>query len=781
MGPIPWRQALTVLCGLAVVTAMITVADTAQQTAARHQRVLVLVQRLGSASHALAALTWQSVAEQEAAGARLQRVDDPQLVAAAAAAWQRLSTSVRDLRAADRTPATLAVLQRSEALQAAGSRLLTAFQGGLLTDGVARLHAELLPRLSALDDVSATATTAQERVANQALARARLAYFASLAIGLTVLLLLGIRLHRMRRAAGLTEAHRALERRSERRIRALVEHSSDVITVVGRDLVVRWQSPSVRRTLGHEPDAMLGRSLAGLVHPDDVVIVEGHVAAAADAQRASTFTARFRDASGSWRHLEAIVQNRLEDPVVEGVILSLRDISERQALEQELRHQAFHDGLTGLANRALFEDRLTHALAGARRHGRPVAVLFLDLDDFKTINDSLGHAVGDELLRAAARRIAAEIRVTDTAARLGGDEFAVLLEVMDDESDADAIAQRLLEALRAPVEIDGRELRVSASIGLARSDGATGVDDLLRNADTAMYAAKDAGKGTAQTFEAGMHQRVLDRLELTGELQRGIEREQFELDYQPIVELDTGHIVGAEALVRWAHPDRGRLAPGHFIALAEETGMIVALGAWILRTACGQAAAWHRELPERSVYMTVNVSTRQLHDPEFPAVVADALAQSGLPGTKLVLEITESLLPEDGREMVAHLTALKRLGVRVAVDDFGSGYSALSRLQAYPVDILKIDRSFIDGLARDPSKGQLVQGIVNLGQSLHLEIVAEGIEEREQADQLRQMRSPLGQGFLFSRPIDPGQMGALLRAGQRLDAGAAVPSLGSTS
>jgi EAL domain-containing protein (putative c-di-GMP-specific phosphodiesterase class I) len=291
-----------------------------------------------------------------------------------------------------------------------------------------------------------------------------------------------------------------------------------------------------------------------------------------------------------------------------------------------------------------------------------------------------------------------------------------------------------------------------------------------------MYAAKDAGKGTTETFESGMHQRVLDRLELTGELQRALEHEEFELDYQPIVELQTGHIVGAEALVRWAHPDRGRLAPGHFIALTEETGLIVPLGTWILRTACAQGAAWHRELPDRSVYMTVNVSTRQLQDPEFPAIVAAALTESGLPGSKLVLEITESLLPEDGREMVVALASLKRLGVRVAVDDFGSGYSALSRLQAYPVDILKIDRSFIDGLARDPSKGQLVQGIVNLGQSLHLEIVAEGIEEHEQAEQLRQMRSPLGQGFLFSRPIGSEAFGALLRGGQRLHAAAAQPS-----
>ena len=767
-GAISWRQALTVLCGLAVVTAMIVTARFAQTSAQRHQHVQVLVERVGTASERLAALVWQGIAEAQAGGP----ASGPKVIRQGLAAWARADEAFAALRRADGSPSTVALMRDERTLYHHAVELATLAQHGR---GPAGLPAGFRQALTALDADARTAATVQQRVAGQAFVRARLAVLSSLAFGLLLLALLGLRLHRLQQAAGLTEAGRALERRSEQRIRALVEHSSDVITVVGRDLIVRWQSPSVKRVLGYAPEDMLGCSLGGLIHPQDVLVVEGHVTQAVE-QQTSTFTARFRSASGDWRHLEAIVENRISDPLVQGVILSLRDISERQALEQELRHQAFHDALTGLANRALFEDRLAHALAGARRHDHPIAVLFLDLDDFKTINDSLGHAVGDELLRTVARRIAAEVRVTDTAARLGGDEFAVLLETMDEDTNADAIAARLLEALRAPIHIGGRELRVSASVGLARSDGDAGVEDLLRNADTAMYAAKDAGKGTAQTFEAAMHQRVLDRLELTGELQRAIEREQFELDYQPIVELATGHIVGAEALVRWAHPERGRLAPGSFISLAEETGMIVALGGWVLRVACAQGAAWQREFPLRALYINVNVSTRQLHDPEFPALVGAVLRDSGLPGSQLVLEITESVLPDDNPEMIDQLLALKALGVRVAVDDFGSGYSALSRLQAYPLDILKIDRSFIDGLEHDAGKGQLVQGIVNLGESLHLEIVAEGIEEREQADRLREMRSPLGQGFLFSRPIAAEQMGALLRGGRSLDEPVAAPS-----
>ena len=400
-------------------------------------------------------------------------------------------------------------------------------------------------------------------------------------------------------------------------------------------------------------------------------------------------------------------------------------MSDRKALEDELRHQAFHDSLTGLANRALFEDRLAHCLAGARRHGRPAAILFLDLDDFKTINDSLGHASGDELLQAVARRIAGVVRVTDTAARLGGDEFAVLVESLDSVTDTQLTAERLLDELTPPFHIAERELRITASIGIAVSDGSTGAENLLRNADTAMYAAKESGKGTAQTFEHGMHERVLARLELTGELQSALERDEFELDYQPIVDLQRDEVIGCEALVRWNHPGRGRLLPAEFIGIAEDTGLIVPLGARILRAACTQAARWRQTFPGRELEMNVNVSTRQLRDPGFPEIVAAALHESGLPPHSLVLEITESLLPDDDEMTIERLYALKAVGVQVAVDDFGTRYSALSRLQDYPVDILKIDRSFINGIEHDPGKAQLVRGIVDLGKSLKMTVVAE--------------------------------------------------------
>jgi diguanylate cyclase (GGDEF)-like protein len=417
-----------------------------------------------------------------------------------------------------------------------------------------------------------------------------------------------------------------------------------------------------------------------------------------------------------------------------------------------------------LANRALFEEHLVQALARARRHHQPVAVLFLDLDDFKTINDSLGHEAGDELLRAVAIRIAGVVRAEDTAARLGGDEFAVLAETSQHEDEAQLIATRLLSALAEPFEVAGRELHVSASLGLAWSDGSIGVRELMRDADTAMYAAKDTGKNRVRTFESGMHRRVVDRFELTGELQRALEQRQFELDYQPIVNLQTGEISGAEALVRWSHPTRGRVAPAEFIPLAEETGLIVPIGEWILRTACEQASRWRRALPDRAPFkLGVNVSTRQLQDPGFPELVQDVLTATDTEPHLLVLEITESLLPENGTAMVEQLNRINSLGVRIAVDDFGTGYSALSRLHHFPIQIVKIDRSFITGIEHDRNKHRLMQGIVSLAESLDLDVVAEGIEHAEQAEQLRAMQASHGQGYVFSRPVAPERMRALLQ------------------
>ncbi|MGA2929976.1 MAG: sensor domain-containing diguanylate cyclase, partial [Solirubrobacteraceae bacterium] len=505
---LPWRQLATVLAGVAVIVAMVAVAETGRRDELHHQRVQVLVEQVRGSSHEIGELAWQGIAAMSSGG-HADTLDATAYLSDGFQIWSQLSGEVNSLRVADHSAMTVVLLRDAGRLFTAGMAMvrngdsLSTAQQGL------RDAQTVFAALDALDRDSLAAASAQQRVASQAATREGVAYIGSLLIGLVLLVLLGLQLYRIRRRSLLVEQRQAVTRRAEERVRALVEHSSDIITVVAPDLTVRWQSSSLERALGHPVAKLVGQRLGTLVHPDDAQLLEAQLSAATGKPGTVTFTARFRDADGGWRHLEAVAENRLGDPAIEGVVLSMRDISERKALEDELRQQAFHDSLTGLANRALFEDRLAHGLAGARRHGRPVAVLFLDLDDFKTINDSLGHASGDELLRAVARRIAGVVRVTDTAARLGGDEFAVLLEVMDDEHDGEWIAKRLLEELAAPFRVAERDLRVGASIGVAVSDGSIGIDELLRNADTAMYAAKDAGKGTVKPFEEGMHKQVL--------------------------------------------------------------------------------------------------------------------------------------------------------------------------------------------------------------------------------------------------------------------------------
>ena len=462
--------------------------------------------------------------------------------------------------------------------------------------------------------------------------------------------------------------------------------------------------------------------------------------------------------------MEIVAKDRFSDPAVGGLVLNMRDVSGRVAMENELRHQAFHDALTGLANRALFEDRLRHALAAGLRSQRPLAVLFIDVDDFKTINDSLGHGAGDALLRSVAARIDPLVRPTDTAARLGGDEFAVLLDGVANAHEAQGIATRMLDALGERFILEDRDLRLTASIGVALSDDTMRADELLRNADTAMYAAKASGKNAVQAFQPTMHRSAVERFELRTELPGALERQEFYLDYQPIVALETKRIVGVEALVRWQHPIRGRLAPDRFIGLAEETGLIVELGHWVLDRACHQAREWQLAAPDAApICVSVNVSIRQLRGDDFPDRVADILQRTALAPHLLVLEITEGLLADDPEALVRRLETLKQLAVQVAIDDFGTGYSALSHLRQFPVDVLKIDKSFIDQLNGDTQSANLIEGIINLGETLHLDVIAEGIEQPQQADQLRAIRATLGQGYLFSKPTTPAEILALLR------------------
>ena len=413
-------------------------------------------------------------------------------------------------------------------------------------------------------------------------------------------------------------------------------------------------------------------------------------------------------------------------------------------------HQALHDALTGLPNRALFLDRLQHALARASRAGTDVAVLFLDLDRFKTVNDSLGHAAGDQLLCTVSERIASCMRTADTAARLGGDEFAVLLEDLASTREAVGVAERIIAALDAPVLVAGREVLVSASIGIATGDG--GSEDLLRHADVAMYRAKATGKGRYAMFEQGMQAEVIERLELEADLQRAVDRGEIEVFYQPIMRLGSEELAGHEALVRWRHPTRGLMSPLSFVPVAEETGLIVPVGRFVLREACRQAAAWQAMVPGE-LTMHVNLSGRQLEDPALVGEVSSILRETGLPAGRLVLEITETVLMHDTEATIERLRSLRALGVRLAVDDFGTGYSSLRYLNRFPLDVLKMAKPFVDGLATQSEDPALARAIIDLGSNLGLQIVAEGIEGADQLVQLRRLGCPLGQGFLFSRPL----------------------------
>jgi diguanylate cyclase (GGDEF)-like protein/PAS domain S-box-containing protein len=600
-------------------------------------------------------------------------------------------------------------------------------------------------------------------------AHARSQPWSILAVGEIVLTLLvvGRQIHAVRENARLVTQQAA--RDNEARFRSLVQHSSDVIAVVdpADGGMIRYVSPSVTRVLGYTNGSLDGRPLVSLLHPEDAPRAERMLAEAVTRSGVTSPTEwRIRHQDGRWMFVEAVGTNLVHEPTVRGVVVNTRDITERKSLEAQLVHQAFHDPLTGLANRALFLDRVTHALEVTARYGRqPVAVLFLDLDNFKTINDSFGHIPADQLLAVVARRLVDAVRTSDTVARLGGDEFAILLEDPGATMPPTLAAERITHSLSAPFLVEGKEVFVSASIGIAIANQDFSPADLLRNADTAMYQAKALGKARYEVFEARMHAETLARLELENELRRALERKELSLRYQPIVSLRDGSITGMEALVRWEHPRRGTLLPAEFIALAEDTGLIVPIGEWVLSEACHQAKEWQdRYGPAVPFTMTVNVSGHQLQNAGMAAAVQSAIADSGLDPATLVLEITESVLMQQTDTLLTHLRALKALRVRLAIDDFGTGYSSLSYLKRFPIDILKIAKPFVDDVGSGLTDSALARAIIGLGDTLKLQTIAEGIELPAQLAELRALGCELGQGYYFARPLAADAIEALLDA-----------------
>ena len=552
--------------------------------------------------------------------------------------------------------------------------------------------------------------------------------------------------------------------RQERQFRALVANATELITVAGDDGLLRYVSPASERLLGYEQSELIGRDLMEYVHPDDSDHIVREIADNVLTQGVVgplDFRVRHRD--GSWRYLEALGLNLLEDPAVEGIIFNCRDVTERKAFEHDLSFQATHDPLTGLPNRTLLLDRLGQALARATRTDRRPAVLFIDLDRFKFVNDSLGHGAGDRLLAKVAERVRHAVRPGDTVARFGGDEFVVLAEGIEDVAECGAIAERLTSTLAAPFNLSGHEVFVTASIGLrlARGDHET-PETILRDADAAMYRAKEQGRARTEWFDEQTHWRSVDRLAIENALHRALDRDELRLHYQPQYELATGRALGVEALLRWHHPERGLVGPGEFIELAEDTGLIVPIGEWVVREACRQGERWRRQLPaDMPFVVSANLSARQLAQPDLVEVLARVLHDTGFAPESLCLEITEGALMQDVTTTVHTLHSLKALGVKLAIDDFGTGYASLGHLKRFPVDSLKIDRAFVDGLGLDPDDQVIVAAVIGLAHALGITAVAEGVETHAQLAELRALRCDAAQGYLFARPVEAAALGDL--------------------
>jgi len=537
----------------------------------------------------------------------------------------------------------------------------------------------------------------------------------------------------------------------DERFRALVQNLADIITIHREDGTTIFESPSAARILGYGPDGLINRNPFDAIHPRDRPAVQaGFRALVAGLTVTDPIEFRFRHAEGRWIHLEGVGTNLLQEAGIGGIVLTSRDITQRKLAEQRIRHVAHHDSLTGLPNRSLLRDRLAQALTRARQRDELVAVLFANLDRFKTINDSLGHRGGDELLRQVAERLRGCVRDTDTVARFGGDEFVAVLAGAADLPIAVAV-QKILKVCAEPYDVDGQSVVVGVSIGVAMhpADGRD-PDTLLRNADAAMSAAKAAGPGTFRFFTSDLNARAHESLQIEAGLRVAIQNRGFQLAYQPKVDLATHTIRGAEALLRWSH--RGlNVPPGVFIPIAEEAGLILQIGEQVLDMACRQCAEWRKRGLEFPV--AVNLSPLQFRQQDLPATIARLLEQTGLPPRCLELEITESTFIDDPDSVAADIANLRRLGVAISIDDFGTGFASLNYLRRFAFDVLKIDRSFVEGIPGEPGNAAIVEAVIMLSNSLGIQVVAEGVQTAEQVAVLSGYGCGLAQGYYFSPPV----------------------------
>ena len=551
----------------------------------------------------------------------------------------------------------------------------------------------------------------------------------------------------------------------EARFRALVQNSFDIITIHDSNGVTLYESPAASRILGYPPGTLIGKTPFETLHPKDVArardafdaLLRGEVSVA-------PVVMRFRHADGSWIHLEALGNNLLEHPGIRGIVLTSRDVTERKRAEERVQYLANYDVLTGLPNRFLMQDRLTQAIAHAHRNRLRVALIHIDLDRFKVVNETLGYYVGDALLKQAAERVRKASRGADTVARVGGDEFTIVFPNVTSLQTLSAAAEVMLDDLAKPFPSEGQELFVSASVGISLyPDDARSVDELIKHADAAMSTAKHLGRNNFQFFTAGMNQEVQDRMLIEAGLRSAIHRNELSLVFQPKIDLATRRIFGAEALLRWKHPKLGMISPARFVPVAEEAGLVGQIGEWVLHTACRQIRQWQDA--GHALQVAVNVSARQFQDYDVAELVKDIMRDTGVMASNLEIELTESAVMNDAEASIVTLERLAALGVQIAIDDFGTGYSSLSYLKRLPLDVLKIDQSFVRDISSDPNDAAIVRAIITLARSLGIKVIAEGVENEAQLAFLNAYGCHYAQGYLFGRPLTAPQFIKLVTTG----------------
>jgi diguanylate cyclase (GGDEF)-like protein/PAS domain S-box-containing protein len=741
---------------VALVVGAVALSLGAVLTSARRADAVTNLQDARADMHALSQLEWQAVAEKGVSAELAEQVRKRRTTFRSTVGGLGLH------RSGDQSVHRVAVLgDRYVAAYDEEIRLLLAgdFEAAEKVD-----ETRVDPTYLRLEEAFARAIATSHRAADRSLIIASVG-----AATLVPLAALGA-LWLLRRE-GRTDAAREIERAAQasaQRFEAMVRGASDLVVVTGTDGGVTYASPAARRMLGCDAADLLGGGLNRRIHLADMPVLHEAIREVRLAQdQETTVEIRALHSDGSSRTLECRLHDSTHDEGVAGIVWNVRDVTERRALEGQLTHQAFHDALTGLANRALLTDRLGQALPRALRTRSGVGVVILDLDGFKDVNDSLGHGAGDQVISVSATRLQKAVRLGDTVARFGGDEFVLLLEELSSERVALEVAERAVALLSEPTRVSGRLVQLTASAGVACISGARlsnpdAVEAIVRDADVAMYTAKERGKGRAVVFEDAMRADAQDRLDLIVDIRSAVAKGEIRVVYQPVLDLERERVVGFEALARWHHPTRGVISPASFVPLAEESLAILDIGRYVLREACEQVAVWNR-LGDRGVplEMSVNLSGRQLADPALVSDVSAVLAESGLSPSLLVLEITESAVVEDLAVASGRLRELRAIGVRIAMDDFGTGYSSLSYLRRLPIDILKIDKSFLgDQGGVGP---ELLAGVASLGATLGLTTVAEGIESSHQLDQVLAAGCTQGQGFLFARPLAPEAVGAYLR------------------